>query len=90
MGFCLHGYGWSSLLFTMYAVRSFGFISPSIAPKLERTQCQPLSSDHFNRDLEERSFRRAQGQGGGEAVAGAVLGTLVAGPFGKVFSGDVF
>ena len=42
-----------------------------------------LYSDKFNRDLEERSYRRAQGEGAGEMAAGAILGGLVLGPFGK-------
>jgi hypothetical protein len=61
-------------------------VSPKAVPTFPRTQ--PLSSDRFNRDLDERSRRRAEGQGSGEMVAGAVLGTLVAGPFGT-FSFDV-
>ena len=40
-------------------------------------------SDKLNRDIEERSYRRAQGEGAGEMAAGAILGGLVLGPFGK-------
>ena len=41
-----------------------------------------LHNDKLNRDLGERSRQSAQGQGGGEMAAGAVLGGLIAGPFG--------
>jgi hypothetical protein len=48
------------------------------------TSTTALKSDRFNRDLEERSSRRAQGKGvGGEIAAGAILGGLIMGPFGK-------
>jgi transcriptional regulator with XRE-family HTH domain len=36
----------------------------------------------WNREIDEKSRRKAQGDGMGETVAGAVLGSLVLGPFG--------
>jgi hypothetical protein len=44
-----------------------------------------LQNDRLNRDIEERSSRKAQGQGGGEMAAGAILGGLVLGPFGRYY-----
>lgn len=65
----------------------YGFVVPRLALVVPRLE--PLGSDRFNRDLEERSRRRAEGLGGGEAIAGAVLGTLVAGPFGLLFGSQI-
>jgi len=65
----------------------YGFVFPRLAPR--STCVEPLQADRFNRDLEERSRRRAEGLGGGEAIAGAVLGTLVAGPFGLLFGSQI-
>lgn len=65
----------------------YGFVVSRLA--LVVTRLQPLRIDRFNRDLEERSRRRAEGLGGGEAIAGAVLGTLVAGPFGLLFGSQI-
>ena len=43
-----------------------------------------LQNDQLNRDIEERSLRKAQErQGGGGLAAGAILGGLVLGPFGR-------
>jgi hypothetical protein len=42
-----------------------------------------LQNDRLNRDIEERSLRKAQGKGGGGMAAGAILGGLVLGPFGR-------
>lgn len=41
-----------------------------------------LQSNRFNRDLDESSRRNAQG-GAAETAAGAILGGLILGPFGK-------
>lgn len=41
-----------------------------------------LKSNRFNRDMEENSRRKAQG-GAAETAAGAILGGLLLGPFGK-------
>ena len=65
----------------------YGFVIGKTATT--RTRVEPLRGDRFNRDLEERSRRRAEGFGGGEAIAGAVLGTLVAGPFGLLFGSQI-
>jgi hypothetical protein len=65
----------------------YGFVFPRLALVVSRLE--PLRIDRFNRDLEERSRRRAEGLGGGEAIAGAVLGTLVAGPFGLLFGSQI-
>mmetsp|Transcript_7243 Transcript_7243/g.10236 ORF Transcript_7243/g.10236 Transcript_7243/m.10236 type:complete len:258 (-) Transcript_7243:2656-3429(-) len=46
-------------------------------------------SKKLNRDIEEASRRKAQGGGGGEALAGAVLGGLVLGPFGALFGAQM-
>ena len=65
------------IFFSAFLLPCSAFVIPSVSrPALA------LHSERFNRDLEERSRRRAEGQGGGEMLAGAVLGTLVAGPFG--------
>ena len=66
----------------LFSPLCFGFVSPNLVPTLSRSE--PLCSDRFNRDLDERSRRRAEGQGSGEIIAGAVLGTLIAGPFGTL------
>lgn len=39
----------------------------------------------WNREIEENSRKKAQGGGISETVAGAVLGSLILGPFGKYF-----
>lgn len=64
-----------------------GFVLPKSVDSFARLT--PLHNDRFKRDLEERSRRRAEGQGGGEAIAGALLGTLVAGPFGLLFGSQI-
>jgi hypothetical protein len=56
--------------------------SPAINNHFISTSTQ-LQNDRLNRDIEERSLRKAQGQGGGGMAAGAVLGGLVGGPFGR-------
>lgn len=38
----------------------------------------------WNREIEENSRKKAQSGGMGETVAGAVLGSLVLGPFGRL------
>jgi hypothetical protein len=48
-----------------------------------------LQNDRLNRDIEERSFRKAQGEGVGEMAAGAILGGLVLGPFGALFGAQI-
>jgi hypothetical protein len=42
-----------------------------------------VKDQRWNREIEENSRRKAQAGGMGETVAGAVLGGLVLGPFGK-------
>ena len=49
-----------------------------------------LYNDKFNRDIEERSLRKAQGEGAGEMAAGAILGGLVLGPFGTYSQDNPF
>uniref|UniRef100_A0A7R9WVD1 Uncharacterized protein n=1 Tax=Craspedostauros australis TaxID=1486917 RepID=A0A7R9WVD1_9STRA len=49
-----------------------------------------LFNDRFERDLNERSMRNAQGKGaGGGMAAGAILGGLVLGPFGALFGANI-
>jgi len=48
-----------------------------------------LSSDKFNRDIDEKSRQRASSEGGGSMAAGAILGGLVCGPFGALFGATV-
>eukprot|EP00980_Cylindrotheca_fusiformis_P027967 scaffold22574_cov125-Cylindrotheca_fusiformis.AAC.20 len=48
-----------------------------------------LHNDRLRRDLEDRSRRRAEGQGGGEMAAGAILGGLIGGPFGVLFGAQI-
>ena len=74
-----------------------GFIGQN-AKKIPLTACPPKWSDRtnknnrcltivndqrWNREIEENSRKKAQGGGMGETVAGAVLGSLVLGPFGR-------
>lgn len=73
---------WS--FFAAFVIQCSAFMIPSVS-----RSPAVLSSDRFNRDLEERSRRRADGQGGGEMLAGAVLGTLIAGPFGLLFGSQI-
>jgi hypothetical protein len=42
-----------------------------------------LNDSKLDREIEENSRRKAQGGGGGEVAAGAILGGLLGGPFGK-------
>lgn len=72
------------IFFTAYLLQCSAFVSPLVS-----RSPSALYSDRFNRDLEERSRRRAEGQGAGEMLAGAVLGTLVAGPFGLLFGSQI-
>jgi hypothetical protein len=39
----------------------------------------------WNREIDDNSRKKAQGGGVGETVAGALLGSLVLGPFGRLF-----
>jgi len=48
-----------------------------------------MFSERFNRDIDKRSRERAQGQGGGEMAAGAILGGLIGGPFGVIFGAQI-
>jgi hypothetical protein len=70
-----------ALCLLLLTTECLGFVSPAL-PNLQRTS--PLFSDRFNRDLDGRSRERGQGGGGGEMAAGAILGGLVGGPFGKI------
>ena len=54
----------------------------AFCPALTSRPTTHLSDKNLQRDIEERSRRNAQG-GAGETVAGAVLGSLLFGPFGK-------
>jgi hypothetical protein len=67
--------GWVSPPSSLVAPPAISNHSPSIGTRLQ--------NDRLNRDIEERSFRKAQGGGGGEMAAGAILGGLVLGPFGR-------
>jgi hypothetical protein len=51
-------------------------------PQYER-QLVVVNDQRWNRDIEENSRRKAKSSGMGETLAGAVLGSLVLGPFGK-------
>ena len=42
-----------------------------------------VNDQRWNREIEDSSRKKAQGGGMGETVAGAVLGSLVLGPFGR-------
>lgn len=44
-----------------------------------------VQDQRLNREIDENSRRKAQGGGMGETVAGAVLGGLILGPFGKSY-----
>ena len=44
-----------------------------------------VNDQRWNREIEESSRKKAQGGGMGETVAGAVLGSLILGPFGRCF-----
>lgn len=48
-------------------------------------------SEKFNRDLEERSLKRARQRGGpaGSVAAGAILGGIMGGPFGALFGAQI-
>lgn len=48
-----------------------------------------LRSDKFNRDINEKSRKRASSEGGGSIATGAILGGLVCGPFGALFGATV-
>lgn len=48
-----------------------------------------LQNDKLDRDINERSIQKAQGQGGGEMAAGALLGGLLLGPFGMLFGANI-
>lgn len=63
----------------------------AFAPQAVRLVQPPslLFNDRLNRDIDERSRRRAEGQGGGEMAAGAILGGLVGGPFGVLFGAQI-
>ena len=69
------------LVFAAFVLQCSAFV---VIPSVPQSH-SALYGDRFNRDLEERSRQRAAGQGSGEMLAGAVLGTLVAGPFGTFF-----
>ena len=50
----------------------------------KNNRCLTIVNDQrWNREIEENSRKKAQGGGMGETVAGAVLGSLVLGPFGR-------
>lgn len=65
-----------------------GFIGQS-APFLRPTKCinyrslNIVNDQRWSREIEDNSRKKAQGGGMGETVAGALLGSLVLGPFGK-------
>jgi hypothetical protein len=75
-----------ALLCFIFSRQCLGFIPQSVKT-VHPTSV--LSNDRFNRDLDERSRQRAQGQGGGEMAAGAILGGLVGGPFGVLFGAQI-
>lgn len=60
-----------------------GFVISGVRSNQREHALQPLANDNLRRELEERSLRKASGKGGGEMAAGAVLGGLLGGPFGK-------
>ena len=60
-----------------------GFVISGVKSNRRELALQPLANDNLRRELEERSLRKASGKGGGEMAAGAVLGGLLGGPFGK-------
>ena len=68
------------------SAQTTGTVTTTTSPLPRRSNTRLFSSnksDKLNRDIEERSYRRAQGEGAGEMAAGAILGGLVLGPFGK-------
>ena len=60
-----------------------GFLISGVGSNQREHALPPLANDNLRRELEERSMRKASGKGGGEMAAGAVLGGLLGGPFGK-------
>jgi hypothetical protein len=68
-----------ALFFLLFSARCLGFVSQTI-PSFQRTT--HLSNDRFDRDINDRSRQKAQGQDGGGMAAGAILGGLIGGPFG--------
>ena len=76
----------SLALFVSLCTRAtFAFVTPHSGASFSVS----LFNDRFNRDMEDRSRQKAQGQGGGEMAAGAILGGLVAGPFGVLFGAQI-
>jgi hypothetical protein len=73
-------------LMFFYSKQCFGFV-PQFSFVSYRLSA--VFNERLNRDLDERSTRKAQGQGGGEMAAGAILGGLIGGPFGVLFGAQI-
>ena len=76
------------VLLPSYLLVVASFAPSSIRQSPVHASTSALENDKFKRDLEEKSRRIARG-GGGETVAGAVLGGLLLGPFGALFGATV-
>jgi hypothetical protein len=74
---------------TMFLVEIAAWVSPATSQRstipFAFRRIMALQSDRFKKDLEDRSRQRAQGEGTGEMAAGAILGGLVLGPFGRCY-----
>lgn len=85
------------VLLALCSRQSLAFISPSLLTTHRQVGSPPstpvhrdtwqgsLRSNRWDQEIEENSRRRAQGSGdgSGEFLAGAVLGGMIAGPFGR-------
>ena len=71
------------LIFFLLLCRVYSLQPANLRQRFPKLSPFRLHSDRFNRDLDERSRSRAQGEGAGEMAAGAILGGLLLGPFGR-------